>query len=73
MPFLFSEAEYEDAIIELYQQMGYDYVYGPNVVRDYTDPLFQDVLTSSIENINRDLPSAAIQEALRKIQNMEFN
>ena len=71
MPFLFSEAEYEDAIIELYQQMGYDYVYGPDVVRDYTDPLFQDVLTSSIENINRDLPSAAVQEALRKIQNME--
>ena len=71
MPFLFSEAEYEDAIIELYQQMGYDYVYGPNVVRDYTDPLYQDVLTSSIENINRDLPSAAVQEALRKMQNME--
>ena len=71
MHFLFSEAEYEDAIIELYQQMGYDYVYGPNVERDYTDPLYQDVLTSSIENINRDLPSAAIQEALRKIQNME--
>lgn len=71
MPFLFSEAEYEDAIIELYQQMGYDYVYGPDVVRDYSDPLYQDVLTSSIENINRDLPSAAVQEALRKIQNME--
>ena len=40
-------------------------------MRDYTDPLYQDVLTSSIENINRDLPSAAVQEALRKIQNME--
>ncbi len=71
MHFLFSEAEYEDAIIELYQQMGYDYVYGPDVVRDYTDPLYQDVLTSSIENINRDLPSVAVQEALQKIQNME--
>ena len=71
MPFLFTEAEYEDAIIELYQQMGYDYVYGPDVVRDYTDPLYQDVLTSSIENINRGLPSAAIQEAIQKIQNIE--
>lgn len=71
MPFMFSEAEYEEAIIELYQQMGYDYVYGPNVVRDYVDPLYQDVLTASIENINRNLPSVAIQEALRKIQNME--
>lgn len=71
MPFLFSEKEYEDAIIELYQQMGYDYVYGPNVVRDYTDPLYKDVLISSIENINRGLPSAAIQEAIQKIQNIE--
>lgn len=71
MPFLFSEKEYEDAIIELYQQMGYDYVYGPNVVRDYTDPLYKDVLISSIENINRGLPSAAIQEAIQKIENIE--
>ncbi len=71
MPFLFSEAEYEKAIIELYQQMGYDYVYGPDVERDYTDPLYKDVLASSIENINRGLPSSAIQEAIQKIENIE--
>lgn len=71
MPFLFSEAEYEKAIIELYQQMGYDYVYGPDIERDYTDPLYKNVLTSSIENINRGLSEVAIQEAIQKIENIE--
>lgn len=71
MPFLFSESEYEKAIIELYQQMGYDYVYGPDIERDYTDPLYKNVLTSSIENINRGLSKVAIQEAIQKIENIE--
>ena len=71
MPFLFSESEYEKAIIELYQQMGYDYVYGPDIERDYTDPLYKNVLTSSIENINRGLSEVAIQEAIQKIENIE--
>lgn len=71
MPFLFTEAEYEDAIIELYQEMGYDYVHGPDVVRDYTDPLYHDVLTTSIARINSNLPAVAVEEALRKLQTIE--
>ncbi len=67
----FTEDEYEQAIIELYQTLGYDYVYGPDVVRDYRNPLYEDILFSSIENINRDLPSAAIDEAIKKLQNFE--
>lgn len=67
----FTEDEYEQAIIELYQNLGYDYVYGPDVVRDYRNPLYEDVIFSSIENINRDLPSAAIDEAIKKLQNFE--
>ena len=67
----FTEDEYEQAIIELYQNLGYDYVYGPDVVRDYRDPLYEDVIYSSIENINRDLHSAAIDEAIKKLQNFE--
>lgn len=67
----FTEDEYEQAIIELYQNLGYDYVYGPDVVRDYRDPLYEDVIFSSIENINCYLPSAAIDEAIKKLQNFE--
>ena len=71
MAFLFTEAEYEDAILELYQELGYDTVHGPDVERDYKDPLYKDVLYSSIENINKTLPDVAVQEAIRKIENIE--
>ena len=67
----FIEQEYEDAIIELYQTMGYDYVYGPDIVRDYSNPLYEDLMVSSIETINDDLPYEAITEALHKLQNIE--
>lgn len=69
MPFV--EQEYEDAIIELYQGLGYDYVYGPDIVRDYSDPLYENILVSSIETINDDLPQEAITEAIHKLQNIE--
>lgn len=42
MAFLFTEAEYEDAILELYQELGYDTVHGPEVERDYKDPLYKN-------------------------------
>lgn len=71
MAFLFTEAEYEDAILELYQELGYDTVHGPDVERDYKDPLYKDVLYSSLENINKALPYIAVQEAIRKIENIE--
>ena len=71
MAFLFTEAEYEDAILELYQELGYDTVHGPDVERDYKDPLYKDVLYSSLENINKALPDIAVQEAIRKIENIE--
>ncbi len=29
---------YEQALIELFQEMGYQYEYGPDVERDYRDP-----------------------------------
>lgn len=32
----FPESHLESAIIELFQQQGYDYVHGDNVVRNYT-------------------------------------
>lgn len=71
MPFLFTEAEYEEAIIELYQNLGYDYVYGPDVVREYSEPLYCDVLFSSLHKINKNLPDEAIQEAIKSIREIE--
>ena len=68
----FNEANYEQAIIELFtQQLGYEYIYGPDIVRDYTEPLFLDRLQQSLLAINPALPAVAIQEAIDKIRQID--
>ena len=39
MPSLFTEDTYEQAIIELFENMGYDHFYAPDLDRDYSSPL----------------------------------
>ena len=36
----YTESDYENSIIELFQNMGYRYVYGPDIDRDYGSPLY---------------------------------
>ena len=67
----FIEASYENSIIELFQNMGYQYYYGPDVIRNYNSPLYDDVLEDCIRRINSVLPEAAIQDALYKLRNFE--
>ena len=67
----FTEASYENSIIELLKNMGYTYVYGPDFDRDLTDPLMEDQLRSSLEMINPQLPSQAITEAIYKLKTYE--
>ena len=71
MPDLYSEANYENSVIELFRNMGYQYVYGPDVERDYKSPLYDDILEESLVRLNPKLPSAAIQDALYKLKNFE--
>lgn len=67
----FTESNYENAIIELFQNMGYTSLYGPNVVRDYTSPLYESELISALSRLNKHLPSEAIQDTIVKIKNLE--
>ena len=69
----YSEADYENSIIELFQdELEYEYVYGPDIVdRDYKSPLYEEELENAIYRINKDLPSAAIEDALDKLRNFE--
>ena len=67
----FTEASYENSIIELLENMGYTYCYGPDFDRDLTDPLMEEQLRSSLEIINPALPSQAITEAIGKIKTYE--
>ena len=44
----YTEANYENAVVQLIEQLGYTHVYGPDVERDYTDPLYSDVLEGAL-------------------------
>lgn len=68
----FVEADYENSIIELFQNdLGYEYAYGPDIERDFYSPLYEDVLVESLYRLNRGVPDDAIQEALYKLKNFE--
>lgn len=67
----YTESNYENAIIQQMRALGYAYVYGPEVERDYRDPLYSDILDASIRRVNPDICEAAITEALYKLRNIE--
>ena len=72
MSIFFVEADYENSIIELFQNdLGYEYTYGPDIERDFYSPLYEDVLIESLYRLNRGIPDDAIQEALYKLKNFE--
>ena len=67
----FTEANYENAIIELFCNLGYSYVYGPDVERDFSCPLYKDELEKSLFRLNPKLPYEAIKGAIDKLVNFE--
>ncbi len=68
----YTEANYENAIIDLFQnQFGYNHIYAPELPRDYSSPLYEDMLVSCLARINKKLPQDAINEAIYKLKNFE--
>ena len=69
---LYTEADYENSVIELFRNdLGYEYAYGPDIERDFYSPLYEEVLLDSLYRLNRELPDDAIQDALFKLKNFE--
>lgn len=68
---IYTEANYENTIIELFESMGWEHAYGPNVERNYKDPLYEEELDNAIHRINPDMPVSAIHEALFKLKNFD--
>lgn len=67
-----SEEAYENSVIELFEEMGYRHVYGPDVeTRDFTSPLYEDELIDALHRLNPKLPEVAIKEAYTKLKNFE--
>ena len=68
------EQDVEDACIDWLEELGYEYVYGPEISpdgehperKDYRDVVLVDRLRNALHIIN-DLPDEAIEEAIKKI------
>ena len=72
MPGLYTESDYENSIIELFQNnLEYEYAYGPDIERDFYSPLYEEALLNSLYRLNKDLPDDAIQDAMFKLKNFE--
>ena len=67
----YTEADYENSIIELFQNMGYRYVYAPDLERDFRSPLYEKGLLSALHRLNPKMSEDAIADALFKLKNFE--
>ena len=48
----YTEADYENSVIELFENMGYRHVYAPDLDRDFRSPLYEDELEEAIHRLN---------------------
>jgi len=67
----YTEADYENSIIELFQNMGYRYVYAPELERDFYSPIYEDELETALHRLNPMMPEDAIADALFKLKDFE--
>lgn len=68
---IYNEDSYEQSIIQLFQEMGYDHRYGPDVERDYRSPLFDAEVEAAVRRLNPSMPEDGIRDALYKLRNFE--
>ncbi len=46
----FTEGSYEKALIALFENLGYQHQYGPNIERDYYVPFYEEQLIESLNH-----------------------
>ena len=75
----FTESEYENTLIDLFKQMGYDYEYGPDIIRNFYEPVNKDELRRCLRSVNgsvvlasmsSEMRESVFDEAVRKITNI---
>ena len=65
-----NENTLEQAIISELQNKGYEYIYGPEIERDYREVILEDTFRSSMMTINDDITEEIIAEAYKAIKNL---
>ena len=67
----FTEANYENAVMILLDELGYIRLYGPNVERNFRNPLYMDALKEKLPHINPMADRQAVDEALYRLTSVE--
>lgn len=67
----FLESNYENAVMQLLDELGYTNLYGQDIERDFRNPLYMDALAERLPHINPKADRQAVDEALYKLQHME--
>jgi len=58
IPMTFTENDFEYSIIELFRDhLGYSHRFGPDIIRDYHNPLYEDQILPALQRINPGLPA----------------
>lgn len=67
----FFESNYENAVMILLDELGYTRLYGPNIERDFRNPLYMDALVERLPYINLNADKQAVDEALYRLTHFE--
>ena len=69
----FTEDTFEQAVIELFENMGYTHIYAPDMNRtDYSRPLLDDVLRDCLVRLNRSLRERVCQDDFCKFSKFKY-
>lgn len=68
----FTEDSYEQALISLFQDLGYEYECGYDVERNYSEPYYRNDLETSIRRLNPEYDASVIADGIKKLTNIEF-
>jgi type I restriction enzyme R subunit len=71
-----TESVIEDFAIKLFEQLGYSYVYAPDIAPDgenprrshYDEVILKDRLWTAVQRINPSVPHLALQEAVKDVE-----
>ena len=67
----FTEESYENALLEMFSNLGYETLYGPDIDRDYSVPYYELQLRHSLKMVNPSKPDEALEEAFKRVRDIE--
>lgn len=62
---------YENALMSLFENLGYETLYGPDIARDYRIPVNEPQMRFALSLVNPTKPNIAIDEAIRKVMSID--